>query len=69
MSLGDFAKAPAAAPTRNRNISVVAQDKRIKLVPSETNIPRWGQLLRTFRRLEDHGEVRGGRFVSGFGGE
>ena len=39
------------------------------LVASETNIPRWGLLLRMFRRLEDRGEVRGGRFVSGFGGE
>jgi ATP-dependent Lhr-like helicase len=35
----------------------------------ESNIPRWGQLLRMLRRLEDRGEVRGGRFVSGFGGE
>ena len=39
------------------------------LVASETNIPRWGLLLRMLRRLEDRGEVRGGRFVSGFGGE
>ena len=39
------------------------------LVASESNIPRWGMLLRMFRRLEDRGEVRGGRFVSGFGGE
>ena len=35
----------------------------------ESNIPRWGLLLRMFRRLEDRGEIRGGRFVSGFGGE
>jgi ATP-dependent helicase Lhr and Lhr-like helicase len=35
----------------------------------ESNVPRWGQLLRMLRRLEDRGEVRGGRFVSGFGGE
>jgi ATP-dependent Lhr-like helicase len=35
----------------------------------ESNIPRWGQLLRMLRRLEDRGEVRGGRFVSGFSGE
>ncbi len=39
------------------------------LVARESNIPRWGALLRMFRRLEDRGEVRGGRFVSGFGGE
>ncbi|HLY41787.1 MAG TPA: DEAD/DEAH box helicase [Terracidiphilus sp.] len=35
----------------------------------ESNIPRWGILLRMLRRLEDRGLVRGGRFVSGFAGE
>jgi ATP-dependent helicase Lhr and Lhr-like helicase len=39
------------------------------LVARESNIPKWGALLRMLRRLEDRGEVRGGRFVSGFGGE
>ncbi|MGA2847584.1 MAG: DEAD/DEAH box helicase [Terracidiphilus sp.] len=39
------------------------------LVAKESNIPRWGVLLGMLRRLEDRGEVRGGRFVSGFGGE
>jgi ATP-dependent helicase Lhr and Lhr-like helicase len=39
------------------------------LVARESNIPRWGALLRMLRRLEDRGEVRGGRFVTGFGGE
>jgi ATP-dependent Lhr-like helicase len=39
------------------------------LVERESNIPRWGVLLGMLRRLEDRGEVRGGRFVSGFGGE
>jgi len=39
------------------------------LLALESNIPRWGTLLRMLRRLEDRGEVRGGRFVSGFGGE
>jgi ATP-dependent Lhr-like helicase len=39
------------------------------LLAFESNVPRWGQLLRMFRRLEDRGVVRGGRFVSGFGGE
>ncbi|HET8667955.1 MAG TPA: hypothetical protein VFM10_08240, partial [Terriglobales bacterium] len=29
----------------------------------------WRELLVAFRRLEDRGEVRGGRFVSGFLGE
>jgi len=35
----------------------------------ETSLPRWRELLDKFRRLEDRGEVRGGRFVSGFLGE
>jgi ATP-dependent Lhr-like helicase len=39
------------------------------LVARESNIPRWGVLLGMLRRLEDRGEVRGGRFVSGFSGE
>jgi ATP-dependent helicase Lhr and Lhr-like helicase len=39
------------------------------LVARESNIPRWGVLLRMLRRLEDRGEIRGGRFVTGFGGE
>ena len=39
------------------------------LLGLETNIPRWGVLLRMLRRLEDRGEVRGGRFISGFSGE
>ena len=39
------------------------------LVARESNIPRWGAMLRMLRRLEDRGEVRGGRFVTGFGGE
>lgn len=39
------------------------------LVTREKNIPRWRELLITLRRLEDRGEIRGGRFVSGFLGE
>jgi len=32
-------------------------------------LPPWRQLWRVYRRLEARGEVRGGRFVSGFAGE
>lgn len=39
------------------------------LLTREKNLPRWRELLVTFRRLEDRGEIRGGRFVSGFIGE
>jgi ATP-dependent helicase Lhr and Lhr-like helicase len=35
----------------------------------ETNLPTWRELLIAFRRLEDRGEIRGGRFVDGFLGE
>jgi ATP-dependent Lhr-like helicase len=40
-----------------------------ELLVRESNLPTWRDLLITFRRLEDRGEVRGGRFVSGFIGE
>src|SRR5262249_14309360 len=39
------------------------------LLARETNLPRWRELAMMFRRLEDCGEVRGGRFVDGFVGE
>jgi ATP-dependent Lhr-like helicase len=35
----------------------------------ETNLPKWRELQMAFRRLEDRGEIRGGRFVDGFIGE
>ncbi len=35
----------------------------------ETNLPKWRELQVAFRRLEDRGEIRGGRFVDGFIGE
>jgi len=35
----------------------------------ESNAPKWRDLLNILRRLEARGEIRGGRFVSGFGGE
>ena len=40
-----------------------------ELALRETFPFKWRELLITFRRLEDRGEVRGGRFVSGFLGE
>jgi len=39
------------------------------LLARETIVPKWRELFIAFRRLEDRGEVRGGRFVSGFIGE
>ena len=39
------------------------------IITRETALPPWFELLRAFRRLEARGEIRGGRFVSGFIGE
>ena len=33
------------------------------------SLPPWRELVRVYRRLEARGEIRGGRFVAGFGGE
>jgi len=48
-----------------RRYGVVFRD----VLAREMMVPRWRELLIAFRRLEDRGEVRGGRFVSGFLGE
>lgn len=40
-----------------------------ELLVRETILPSWREVLATLRRLEDRGEARGGRFVSGFMGE
>lgn len=39
------------------------------LLTRETLAPPWRDLLPVFRRMEARGEIRGGRFVSGFTGE
>jgi ATP-dependent helicase Lhr and Lhr-like helicase len=40
-----------------------------ELLPCETIVPKWREVLITMRRLEDQGEIRGVRFVSRFLGE
>ncbi len=40
-----------------------------KVLEREQNAPPWRQLLLKLRRLELRGDVRGGRFISGVGGE
>jgi ATP-dependent helicase Lhr and Lhr-like helicase len=40
-----------------------------EVLTRETILPKWREVLITLRRLEDRGEIRGGRFVSGFLGE
>jgi ATP-dependent Lhr-like helicase len=39
------------------------------VIQRETMLPPWRYLLSYLRRMEDRGEVRGGRFVDGFSGE
>jgi len=40
-----------------------------EVLARETILPKWREVLIALRRLEDRGEIRGGRFVSGFIGE
>jgi ATP-dependent Lhr-like helicase len=40
-----------------------------ELLTREDAAPPWSRLLFMFRRLESRGEIRGGRFVAGVGGE
>ena len=40
-----------------------------ELLARETRCPPWRLLLQAYRRMEARGEIRGGRFVSGFVGE
>ena len=40
-----------------------------ELLARESAAPSWRALLQVYRRLEARGEIRGGRFVSGFVGE
>ena len=48
-----------------RRYGIVVRD----VLAREANLPPWRELLSAFRRLEDRGEIRGGRFVDGFLGE
>ena len=40
-----------------------------EVLERESIVPKWREVLIALRRLEDRGEIRGGRFVSGFLGE
>jgi ATP-dependent Lhr-like helicase len=48
-----------------RRYGIVIRD----VLAREANLPPWREMLMAFRRLEDRGEIRGGRFVDGFLGE
>jgi ATP-dependent Lhr-like helicase len=57
--------AESAAWMLLRRYGVVFRD----LLAREPNTPAWREILLALRRLEDRGEIRGGRFVTGFVGE
>ncbi len=74
------AEAPSAAIARARRTDAALESFARQLLARygilfrdllarESNAPRWRDLLNILRRLEARGEVRGGRFVTGFGGE
>jgi len=48
-----------------RRWGVVFRDLLVK----ESGAPPWWELVQIYRRLEARGEIRGGRFVAGVGGE
>jgi ATP-dependent Lhr-like helicase len=67
---------PTAAENQARTLEAMCQVllRRYGVVfrevlTRESNLPNWREILLTLRRLEDRGEVRGGRFVAGFLGE
>jgi ATP-dependent Lhr-like helicase len=67
---------PAEAPDRNRALEAICWMllRRYGIVfrevlARETILPKWREILIALRRLEDRGEIRGGRFVGGFLGE
>jgi ATP-dependent Lhr-like helicase len=73
-------RSPAPATTsdglRTETIEAIARQLLLRwgvvfrdLLARETMTPPWRELLMTFRRMEAQGEIRGGRFVSGFVGE
>jgi ATP-dependent Lhr-like helicase len=70
--VGDRGLAP------DRNTAIVASCQMLlhrygvvfrEVLARESILPPWRELLNAFRRMEDRGEVRGGRFISDFMGE
>ena len=62
---GDQVDAEASARQLLLRYGVVFRD----LLARESSLPPWRDLLVALRRLEARGEIRGGRFVTGFVGE
>ncbi|OGA88355.1 MAG: ATP-dependent DNA helicase [Betaproteobacteria bacterium RIFCSPLOWO2_12_FULL_66_14] len=66
----------AARPSEEERVEAIARIllKRYgvvfrALLGRESRLPTWRELALVYRRLEARGEIRGGRFVKGFGGE
>jgi ATP-dependent Lhr-like helicase len=64
-ALGEGPDPEAIALTLLKRYGVVFRS----MLQRESQLPPWRDLVRVYRRLEARGEIRGGRFVSGFGGE
>ena len=61
----DSTRVEAIARTLLKRYGVVFRS----LLARETRMPVWRELAMVYRRMEARGEIRGGRFVAGFGGE
>ena len=62
---------PPDDPTEDRARQLLARYGVLfpELLARESLAPPWRELVRLLRRMEARGEIRGGRFVSGFVGE
>jgi ATP-dependent Lhr-like helicase len=67
---------PSSSPPSDERAEAFARQLLLRwgvvfrdLVARETLAPAWRELLVALRRMEARGEIRGGRFVSGFLGE
>jgi ATP-dependent Lhr-like helicase len=65
LAVGESDDVEAIARTLLKRYGVVFR----LMLQRETHLPPWRDLVRVYRRLEARGEIRGGRFVAGFGGE
>jgi ATP-dependent Lhr-like helicase len=75
-ALLDLAHSAPAAPTADERAEAFARQLLLRwgvvfrdLLAREALAPAWRDLLMALRRMEARGEIRGGRFVSGFLGE
>ncbi|MBT8070632.1 MAG: DEAD/DEAH box helicase [Gammaproteobacteria bacterium] len=66
----------SSAESERRRLAIICQSLLRRygvvfraVIQRETLLPPWRELLNYLRRMEDRGEVRGGRFVDGFSGE